>query len=107
MSLTYQRRVSHHLQLDIEGAEHSILAEMIQRGLMRLVDVLTLECHAPRTEPALAKGSTCAALLQQLAQANPMMRLNPLGADGMHAHRSRSLCSLPALTLDELRPGLL
>ena len=69
------------LKLDIEGAEHSILAEMMARGLMRLVDVLTLECHAPQSEPA-AKGSTCAALLARLAHANPRMQLNPLGADG-------------------------
>ena len=55
------------LKLDIEGAEHSILAEMMARGLMRLVDVLTLECHAPQSEPA-AKGSTCAALLARLAR---------------------------------------
>ena len=33
------------LKVDIEGAEHHVLPEMIRRGLMPLIDVLSYECH--------------------------------------------------------------
>ena len=33
------------LKIDIEGAEHEVLEQMIRDGTMPIVDVLSIECH--------------------------------------------------------------
>lgn len=60
------------LKMDIEGAEHALIHEMLQgsaAGAFRLVDVFYLECHIAR------KGDECLRLKHRVRLANPSMRL--------------------------------
>ena len=54
------------LKMDIEGAEHSILNEMLRRRLLPLVDVLSLECHH-----RLLDNTTCPSLLRRIKAQSP------------------------------------
>ena len=55
------------LKMDVEGAEHGILKQMIQRHKMALIDVLSLECHG--------LASDCAALLRVVKKAAPSITI--------------------------------
>ena len=35
------------LKMDVEGAEHGILEQLVKRGVLPLIDVLAIECHVP------------------------------------------------------------
>lgn len=81
---------------DIEGAEHSILHEMLSSGALATVDVLALECHAymtvglnPKQASKMSSNPkrTCKNLMSELRKANPSMRLvTEEGAAGYGAY---------------------
>ena len=56
------------LKIDIEGGEHHLMDEMIRRGLLPLIDVLSLECHESKETP-------CASLLKRVRNAAPQLKL--------------------------------
>lgn len=56
------------LKMDVEGSEHGILQEMVERGTIHIVDVLSLECHS-------VKGTSCKKLMKKVQQANPRIRI--------------------------------
>lgn len=59
------------VKMDIEGAEHALLREMMKTGALRRLDVLHVECHT------LLKGAPdCKRLLRDLRAANPSMHLS-------------------------------
>ena len=61
------------LKMDVEGSEHGILEEMVGRGIMGLIDVLSLECHG--------SGGNCENLIARVRQAHPRIRLLKEGWD--------------------------
>ena len=58
------------LKMDIEGAEHSILNAMVQKGLLQLIDVLSLECHEPS-----GGHHACEHLISAIGRAAPKLQL--------------------------------
>ena len=57
------------LKIDVEGAEHAILREMVRRRMMPKVDVLSMECHN------LLNTTGCTALHRHVQSAAPRMRM--------------------------------
>ena len=57
------------LKIDVEGAEHAILREMVRRRIMPKVDVLSMECHN------LLNTTGCTALHHHVQAAAPRMQM--------------------------------
>ena len=62
------------LKMDIEGAEHGVLEQMILQGTVTLVDMLVIECHGSR--------SLCRELLQRVKKAAPSLKIMHEGEKG-------------------------
>ncbi len=61
MERTLRERDLVILKMDVEGAEQSILEAMIDRDLLRRVDVLSLEGWSPLWQALRARGATLTA----------------------------------------------
>lgn len=71
------------LKMDVEGAEHRLLEQMVSRGLMPLVDVLSLECH-DGARGFERRDRSCKRLIHMVTAAAPRMRLINESAHGGH-----------------------
>ena len=80
------------LKIDIEGAEHEVLEQMIRDGTMPIVDVLSIECHP------WVPGKDCNRLNSRIRRAAPKMQIlkegrNHFGTDsrfGPRMHRQNA-----------------
>ena len=64
------------LKVDIEGAEHEVLEQMVRDGTMPLVDVLSIDCHP------WVRGKDCGRLRSAVARAAPSMKILAEGYSG-------------------------
>ena len=72
------------LKVDIEGAEHHVLPEMITRGLMPMINVLSYECHTianGKWIPSANAQPQCIKLNAELRAAAPNLQLS---VEGVH-----------------------
>lgn len=78
------------LKMDIEGAEHELMADLLRDGGLQLVDQLVLECHEPveymHHLAKVAPFGTCAALLQHVRTSAPDLQIMTEGKHFLGAH---------------------
>jgi len=76
-------------KLDVEGAEHDILARMMAEGTVRWIDTMFLECHNPSLLAA-SQPDPCSWLLARIQKAAPRMQIIREGTSWYHGLDSYS-----------------